>query len=141
MSTVKYRRHIVNFAFMSIRFVSRGCNWIFRMINIRVPINCISFGNLYPPHASKSKMYQGICKMDDVLDSNWTYIETFADILFIPFYYEVKVVIVLRLLSPATKGSSTLYPTFVHLMLIRREQEIGTYTSIKPKKKCATIRF
>lgn len=54
----------------------------------------------------------------------FTCIETFTDIFlsWFPFYYEVKVVIVLWLLSPATKGSSTLYRKFVHPMLTRREQ-------------------
>lgn len=54
----------------------------------------------------------------------FTCIETFTDIFlsWFPFYYEVKVIIVLWLLSPATKGSSTLYRKFVHPMLTRREQ-------------------
>lgn len=54
----------------------------------------------------------------------FTCTETFTDIFlsWFPFYYEVKVVIVLWLLSPATKGSSTLYRKFVHPMLTRREQ-------------------
>lgn len=56
----------------------------------------------------------------------FTCTETFTDIFlsWFPFYYEVKVVIVLWLLSPATKGSSTLYRKFVHPMLTRREQVI-----------------
>uniref|UniRef100_A0A1B0A1H0 Receptor expression-enhancing protein n=1 Tax=Glossina pallidipes TaxID=7398 RepID=A0A1B0A1H0_GLOPL len=59
----------------------------------------------------------------------FTCFETFTDIFlsWFPFYYEVKVVIVLWLLSPATKGSSTLYRKFVHPMLTRREQEIDEY--------------
>lgn len=50
--------------------------------------------------------------------------ETFTDIFlsWFPFYYEIKVIIVLWLLSPATKGSSTLYRKFVHPMLTKREQ-------------------
>lgn len=39
-----------------------------------------------------------------------------------PFYYEIKIILVLWLLSPATKGSSILYRKFVHPMLSRREQ-------------------
>lgn len=39
-----------------------------------------------------------------------------------PFYYEIKVLLVLWLLSPATKGSSILYRKFVHPMLSRHEQ-------------------
>uniref|UniRef100_A0A8W7PFW5 Receptor expression-enhancing protein n=1 Tax=Anopheles coluzzii TaxID=1518534 RepID=A0A8W7PFW5_ANOCL len=54
----------------------------------------------------------------------FTFIETFTDILlsWFPFYYEIKVIVVLWLLSPATRGSSTLYRKFVHPMLTRREQ-------------------
>ena len=54
----------------------------------------------------------------------FTCIETFTDIFlaWFPFYYEVKVLVVLWLLSPATKGSSVLYRKFVHPMLTRREQ-------------------
>ncbi|KAG8244062.1 Receptor expression-enhancing protein 2 [Homalodisca vitripennis] len=46
-----------------------------------------------------------------------------------PFYYEIKVVLVFWLLSPATKGSSILYRNFVHPALIKREQEIDEYIS------------
>jgi len=54
----------------------------------------------------------------------FTCIETFTDIFisWLPFYYEVKVALVFWLLSPATKGSSTLYRKFVHPMLTRHEQ-------------------
>lgn len=38
-----------------------------------------------------------------------------------PFYYEFKIVFVLWLLSPATKGSSVLYRKFVHPQLTKRE--------------------
>lgn len=39
-----------------------------------------------------------------------------------PFYYEIKIILVIWLLSPATKGSSILYRKFVHPMLSSREQ-------------------
>ena len=42
-----------------------------------------------------------------------------------PFYYEVKIVFVLWLLSPATKGSSILYMQFVHPQLTKREPVSG----------------
>lgn len=41
-----------------------------------------------------------------------------------PFYYEIKTILVIWLLSPATKGSSILYRRFVHPALIQREAEI-----------------
>lgn len=89
-------------------------------------------------------------------------IETFTDIFlaWFPFYYEVKVIIVLWLLSPATKGSSTLYRKFVHPMLTRREDVRNifrklagsvliqfcicrklTSTSIKPKRKVTLLSY
>lgn len=59
----------------------------------------------------------------------FTCTETFTDVFlsWFPFYYEVKIVLVLWLLSPATKGSSILYRKFVHPALCRREQEIDEY--------------
>ena len=39
-----------------------------------------------------------------------------------PFYYELKIIVVLWLLSPATQGSSILYRKFVHPVLVKREQ-------------------
>lgn len=54
----------------------------------------------------------------------FTTVETFTDMLlsWFPFYYELKVLIVIWLLSPATRGSSILYRKFVHPMLTRKEQ-------------------
>ena len=40
----------------------------------------------------------------------------------LPFYYELKIVFVLWLLSPATNGSSILYRKFVHPQLSKREK-------------------
>nr|CAD7203111.1 unnamed protein product [Timema douglasi] len=57
----------------------------------------------------------------------FTSAETFTDVFlsfWFPFYYEIKIILVLWLLSPATKGSSILYRKFVHPMLSRREQDI-----------------
>lgn len=59
----------------------------------------------------------------------FTCVETFADIFvsWVPFYYELKIVFVFWLLSPATKGASILYRKFVHPQLSKREKEIDTY--------------
>ena len=57
----------------------------------------------------------------------FTTAETVTDVLlsfWFPFYYELKIVVVLWLLSPATQGSSILYRKLVHPVLVRREQEI-----------------
>ncbi|XP_019895723.1 receptor expression-enhancing protein 2 isoform X4 [Musca domestica] len=95
----------------------------------------LSFGTLYPAYASykavRTKNVKEYVKwmMYWIVYAFFTCTETFTDIFlsWFPFYYEVKVVIVLWLLSPATKGSSTLYRKFVHPMLTRREQEIDEY--------------
>ncbi|GIY75516.1 receptor expression-enhancing protein 4 [Caerostris extrusa] len=60
----------------------------------------------------------------------FTCVETFADILvsfWLPFYYEMKILFVLWLLSPATRGSSVMYRRFVHPQLTKREKEIDDY--------------
>jgi hypothetical protein len=56
----------------------------------------------------------------------FTTLETFLDIFFswFPFYYEIKIVFILWVLSPATRGSSLLYMKIVHPMLTSREKEI-----------------
>lgn len=56
----------------------------------------------------------------------FTTMETFLDIFFswFPFYYEIKILFILWVLSPATRGSSLLYKKVVHPLLIAREKEI-----------------
>uniref|UniRef100_A0A1B6DU15 Receptor expression-enhancing protein n=1 Tax=Clastoptera arizonana TaxID=38151 RepID=A0A1B6DU15_9HEMI len=96
------------------------------------------FGTLYPAYASykavKTKNVKEYVKwmMYWIVFALFTCIETFTDVFFsfwFPFYYEIKIILVLWLLSPATKGSSILYRKFVHPMLSQREQEIDEYIS------------
>lgn len=56
----------------------------------------------------------------------FTTLETFLDVFvsWFPFYYEIKIIFILWVLSPATRGSSILYKKIVHPMLTSREQEI-----------------
>ncbi|KAK0165325.1 hypothetical protein PV328_003846 [Microctonus aethiopoides] len=91
------------------------------------------FGTLYPAYASykavRTKNVKEYVKwmMYWIVFALFTCVETFTDVFFsfwFPFYYEIKIIIVLWLLSPATKGSSILYRRFVHPALIRREAEI-----------------
>ncbi|XP_033151712.1 uncharacterized protein LOC117135540 isoform X2 [Drosophila mauritiana] len=94
-------------------------------------------GTLYPAYASykavRTKDVKEYVKwmMYWIVFAFFTCIETFTDIFisWLPFYYEVKVALVFWLLSPATKGSSTLYRKFVHPMLTRHEQEIDEYVN------------
>ncbi|ENN81353.1 hypothetical protein D910_02976 [Dendroctonus ponderosae] len=95
------------------------------------------FGTLYPAYAS----YKGVRTKNTKEYVKWmmywivfalfTCIETFTDIFlsWFPFYYEIKIILVIWLLSPATKGSSILYRKFVHPMLITKEKEIDEYIS------------
>ncbi|XP_046142590.1 receptor expression-enhancing protein 4-like isoform X3 [Osmia bicornis bicornis] len=91
------------------------------------------FGNLYPAYASykavRTKNVKEYVKwmMYWIVFALFTCAETFTDVFFsfwFPFYYEIKTILVVWLLSPATKGSSILYRRFVHPALIRREAEI-----------------
>lgn len=95
------------------------------------------FGTLYPAYASykavKTKNTREYLKwmMYWIVFAFFTTAETFADIFisWIPFYYELKILFVLWLLSPATKGASILYRKFVHPQLAKRETEIDKYIS------------
>ncbi|XP_044756754.1 receptor expression-enhancing protein 4-like isoform X2 [Coccinella septempunctata] len=95
------------------------------------------FGTLYPAYASykavKTKNVKEYVKwmMYWIVFALFTSAETFTDVFlsWFPFYYEIKIVTVIWLLSPATKGSSILYRKFVHPMLSSREQEIDEYIS------------
>lgn len=56
--------------------------------------------------------------------------EAVADILlafWFPFYYEIKIVFVIWLLSPWTKGSSILYRKWVHPMFMKHEDDIDSF--------------
>ncbi|OXU29048.1 hypothetical protein TSAR_002708 [Trichomalopsis sarcophagae] len=97
------------------------------------PLYRLVFGTLYPAYASykavRTKNVKEYVKwmMYWIVFALFTCAETFTDVFFsfwFPFYYEIKIILVLWLLSPATKGSSILYRRFVHPALCRREAEI-----------------
>jgi len=53
--------------------------------------------------------------------------ETFADIFisfWFPFYYELKIIFIVWLVSPWTKGATIMYRKWVHPSLIKHEDEI-----------------
>ncbi|XP_046649975.1 receptor expression-enhancing protein 2-like isoform X2 [Daphnia pulicaria] len=93
-------------------------------------------GTLYPAYSS----YKAIRNKDVdeyvkwmmywVVFALFTTAETITDVFlgfWFPFYYEIKIIVVLWLLSPATEGSSILYRKFVHPVLVKREKEIDEY--------------
>jgi hypothetical protein len=59
-----------------------------------------------------------------------TCVEAIADVIisfWFPFYYEIKILLILWLISPWTKGASTIYRNFVHPWLLRHENDIDFY--------------
>ncbi|EEB18356.1 hypothetical protein Phum_PHUM511990 [Pediculus humanus corporis] len=89
------------------------------------------FGTLYPAYSSykavRTKNVKEYVKwmMYWIVFALFTSIETITDLFFsfwFPFYYELKIITVIYLLSPATNGSSILYRKFVHPVLTKREQ-------------------
>lgn len=106
------------------------------------------FGTLYPAYASykavKTKNVKEYVKwmMYWIVFALFTCVETFSDILvsfWLPFYYELKILFVLWLLSPATKGSSILYRKFVHPQFMKREQEIDEYITTARDRGYASL--
>jgi len=96
------------------------------------------FGTLYPAYRSykavKTKSVRDYVKwmMYWIVFALFLSAETFADLFvswWMPFYYEIKIVFLLWLLSPYTKGSSVLYRRFVHPMLSEKENEIDDIIS------------
>lgn len=95
------------------------------------------FGTLYPSYASykamKEKDVQECVKwmMYWIVFALLTSMETFTDVLlfWIPFYYELKIVLLLWLISPATMGAGVLYRKIVHPLFSEREKDIDEYIS------------
>lgn len=89
-------------------------------------------GTLYPAYRSykalKNKDLREHVKwmMYWIVFALFSTLETFLDVFvsWFPFYYEIKILFILWVLSPATRGSSILYKKVVHPMLNSREQEI-----------------
>jgi len=105
------------------------------------------FGTLYPAYRSykaiKNKDVREYVKwmMYWIIFALFTSFEAFADffISWLPLYYEIKIVFIIWLLSPATKGSSILYRKFVHPRLQKHEKAIDKYISQAQKNSYATI--
>jgi len=105
-------------------------------------------GTLYPAYASfkavRTKNVKEYVKwmMYWIVFALFTCAETFADMFlafWMPFYYELKIIFVLWLLSPATKGASILYRKFIHPHLVKREQDIDSYIATASDKGYSAI--
>ncbi|XP_021363992.1 receptor expression-enhancing protein 1-like isoform X2 [Mizuhopecten yessoensis] len=104
-------------------------------------------GTLYPAYASykaiRTKNVKEYVKwmMYWIVFAIFLSVETFSDVLlsWLPFYYEIKMIFVIWMLSPITKGSSYLYKKFVHPHLVKREKEIDEYISQATKQGYSTL--
>lgn len=105
------------------------------------------FGTLYPAYRSykaiKNKDVREYVKwmMYWIIFAFFTAAETFADVFlsWLPLYYEIKIVFIIWLLSPATKGSSILYRKFVHPRLVKHEKTIDQYIAKAQNRSYATL--
>ena len=70
--------------------------------------------------------YSALGLFTKLMDVN--FLALFLSLFRLPFYYELKILFVLWLLSPATKGASYLYRKFVHPQLAKREKVILTFS-------------
>jgi len=94
------------------------------------------FGTLYPSYASykaiKNKNIKEYARwmMFWVSFGLFSFIEIFADILFgfwLPFYYEIKIIFILWLMSPYGNGARIMYKNVIHPEFNRRELVIDSY--------------
>ncbi|GFO44737.1 receptor expression-enhancing protein, partial [Plakobranchus ocellatus] len=105
------------------------------------------FGTLYPAYASykavRTKNVKEYVKwmMYWIVFALFCTVETFSDVFlsWMPFYYELKIVFVLWMLSPITQGSSFLFKKFVHPHLAKREKEIDEMIDQASKQGYTTL--
>ncbi|XP_023338643.1 uncharacterized protein LOC111709245 isoform X3 [Eurytemora carolleeae] len=93
----------------------------------------LTFNTLYPGYKSfkavKSKNVQDYVRwmMYWIVFAFFTALETLLDpflLFWFPFYSEIKIVLLLYLVSPVTKGSGVIYRRFLHPLLCQREDYI-----------------
>jgi len=94
------------------------------------------FGTLYPAYASyktvKTKNVRDYVKwmMYWIVFAAYTFIEIFTDIFlafWFPFYYELKILFVLWLVCPATRGSTYIFRKVINPHLSKHELVIDSY--------------
>ncbi|XP_065920116.1 receptor expression-enhancing protein 1-like [Dysidea avara] len=112
----------------------------------------VAVGTIYPAYCSyKAIQYARTSKnandmghwlMYWIVYALFSVAETFTDTLvfWFPFYHEVKLLFVLWLVLPITKGSRYLYKKFVHPYLEAHEQEIDAYIAKAGEKGLETIK-
>ncbi|XP_076064793.1 uncharacterized protein LOC143038922 [Oratosquilla oratoria] len=108
----------------------------------------LAFGTLFPAYYSykavRTKDVKEYVKwmMYWIVLAFFSLSETVTDLLFgswVPFYFEFKMVVVLWLLSPATKGASILYRQLIHPWLSRQEENIDAYITRAKQQGYSTL--
>jgi receptor expression-enhancing protein 1/2/3/4 len=96
----------------------------------------LTAGTLYPAYRSykavRTKDVKEYVKwmMYWIVFALFCFAESISDIFvafWFPFYYELKIIFVLWLLSPWTKGASILYRRWIHPLFQKHEDEIDTF--------------
>lgn len=94
------------------------------------------FGTLYPAYASyktvKTKNVRDYVKwmMYWIVFAFYTFIEIFTDIFvafWCPFYYEFKILFVLWLMCPATRGSTFIFKKIINPYMSKHEMMIDSF--------------
>lgn len=123
-------------------------DFAFRMVSAIISrLVILLFGTLYPAYASykavRTKNVKEYVKwmMYWIVFALFCSIETFSDVFlsWMPFYYELKIIFVLWMLSPMTQGSSFLFKKFVHPQLARREKDIDEMIEQASKQSYSTL--
>uniref|UniRef100_A0A915HLF7 Receptor expression-enhancing protein n=1 Tax=Romanomermis culicivorax TaxID=13658 RepID=A0A915HLF7_ROMCU len=108
----------------------------------------LTIGTLYPAYKSykgvKSRNVREYVKwmMYWIIFAFYLCVEALTDIFvafWLPLYYEIKIIFVIWLLSPYTKGASLLYRKFVHPFLLKHEKEIDLYLEQAKKESYARV--
>lgn len=108
----------------------------------------LTVGTLYPAYKSykgvKSRNVREYVKwmMYWIIFALYLCVEALTDIFvafWLPLYYEIKIIFVIWLLSPYTKGASLLYRKFVHPFLLKHEKEIDLYLEQAKRESYARV--
>ncbi|XP_053488105.1 receptor expression-enhancing protein 3a [Ictalurus furcatus] len=105
------------------------------------------FGTLYPAYYSykavKTKSVKEYVRwmMYWIVFALYTVAETIADlsIAWFPLYYELKMCVVIWLVSPYTRGAGLIFRKFLHPLLASREREIDDYIVQAKEKSYETM--
>ncbi|XP_027015396.1 receptor expression-enhancing protein 3a [Tachysurus fulvidraco] len=105
------------------------------------------FGTLYPAYYSYKAIRTKSVKeyvrwmMYWIVFALYTVAETVADlsIAWFPLYYELKMFVVMWLVSPYTRGAGLIFRKFLHPLLASREREIDDYIVQAKEKSYETV--